>query len=105
MIFKEIQKFSNNNEILIQIAHFKPFYGKFSGQTCKGFIFTFPKSNTFMPYTTGVHTILAIRKIHPEFFDKDNIPKEKIEMFLKVTGGSLLLDAIFEGRSDNEIKK
>jgi uncharacterized protein YbbC (DUF1343 family) len=102
-IFKEIRKFANDNEVLIQIAHFKPFYGKFSQQNCRGFIFNYPYSTTCKPYLTGVKTILAIRKIQPKYFDLKQIPMDRQEMFRKVTGGSELLDLLFDGANDKEI--
>ena len=102
-IFNEIKKFSANNEILLQLAHFKPFYGKFAKEDCRGFIFRFPKSDSYQPYTLGVKTILAIRKVHPELFRIDSIAKDRQAMFKKVTGGSALLDVMFNGKSDREV--
>jgi uncharacterized protein YbbC (DUF1343 family) len=104
-VFELINKFKNDKEVLIQIAHFKPFYGKFSQKYCKGFIFNYPQSDSAKPYTTGVRTMLAIKKIHPEFFNIDSISKDKKEMFKKVTGGSSLFDAFFSGKSEDEIIK
>ena len=102
-VFEEINKFKNDDELLIQIAHFKPFYGKFSQQNCRGFIFLYPKTNSYKPYTTGVQTILAIRKVHPEMFDKSKIIENRKNMFEKVTGGSKLFDAIFDMKDDDEV--
>jgi uncharacterized protein YbbC (DUF1343 family) len=102
-VFDEIKKFSNDKELLIQIAHFKPFYGKFSQQNCRGFIFLYPKTASYKPYTVGVQTILAIRKIHPELFRVENVLKDRREMFGKVTGGSTLFDAIFDMKDDAEV--
>lgn len=102
-VFNEIKKFCDDEELLIQIAHFKPFYGKYSQQYCRGFIFNYPKSKSYEPYTTGVKTILAVRKVHPEVFNLSEVAPEKQEMFKKVTGGSQLLDALFNGTSDLEV--
>ena len=102
-VFNEIKKFSNDKELLIQIAHFKPFYGKFSQQYCRGFIFLYPKTDSYKPYTTGVQAILAIRKIHPELFNRNNVAENRREMFNKVTGYSALFDAIFDNKSDSEV--
>jgi uncharacterized protein YbbC (DUF1343 family) len=102
-IFREIKKFSDNSEILLQFAHFKPFYGKFAKEDCRGFILRFPKCESCNPYTTGVKTILAIRKIHPELFRIDNVAQDKQVMFKKVTVGSTLLDVVFGGKSDSEV--
>jgi uncharacterized protein YbbC (DUF1343 family) len=102
-VSREMKKFIKDDEILIQIAHFKPFYGKFSNQNCKGFIFNYPKSNSFEPYTTGIKSILAIRKVHPEMFILDSLRSDRIEMFKKVTGGSALLDVLFDGTPDSKV--
>lgn len=104
-IQQELQKYNQikNKEILIQPAHFKPFYGKFSGQTCCGFIFNYPNSPECKPFTAGVQTMLAIRKVHPELFNLKNIDTNKTTMFRKVTGGSKLLDALFGNASDQEV--
>ena len=102
-VYKEIKKFANDDEVLIQIAHFKPFYGKYSNQSCNGFIFNYPKSNFFEPYTTGIKSILAIREVHPEIFYIDSLREDRIEMFRKVTGGSALLDALFDGTPNNKV--
>ncbi|MDR0927113.1 MAG: DUF1343 domain-containing protein [Ignavibacteria bacterium] len=102
-VYQEVRSFCKDDELLIQIAHFKPFYGKFSQQYCKGLLFSYPKCDRFAPFTTGVKTILAIRKVHPELFILDNVSKEKQEMFRKVTGSSILLSAIFGGKRDAEV--
>jgi uncharacterized protein YbbC (DUF1343 family) len=102
-VYNYIKYFSKDEEILIQIAHFKPFYGKYANQTCKGFIFSYPKSNSLEPYTTGIKTILAIRSEHPKFFVLDSLKQDKIDMFKKVTGGSELLDALFNGTTDSKV--
>jgi len=102
-VYKQIKFFSKDDEILIQIAHFKPFYGKFANKNCKGLIFCYPKSNSFEPYITGIRSILAIRKIHPEMFILDSLKQDRIEMFKKVTGGSSLLDALFDDTPDSKI--
>lgn len=103
VVYQEIKKFSNDKELMIQPAHFKPFYGKFSQQYCKGFIFCYPKTYSYSPYTTGVKTILAVRKIYPEMFKTDSVDKAKQEMFNKVNGGPDLFNALFNKGSDENV--
>ncbi|MCL2039552.1 MAG: hypothetical protein FWG85_03880, partial [Bacteroidetes bacterium] len=58
---------------------------------------------SFEPYTTGIKTILAIRSVHPEMFILDSLKQDKIDMFKKVTGGSELLDALFDKTPDSKV--
>ena len=102
LVYKEI-KDNKNDGVLIQISHFKPFYGKFPNVNCKGFIFKFYNSSEFRPYTSGIKTILAIRKIHPELFIPELIDTSRKKMFIKVTGCDDLFNKIFLGGSDEEV--
>ncbi len=101
-IYKELE-LEKPNGILTQISHFKPFYGKFPNINCKGFIFKFYKSLEFRPYTSGIKTILAIRKTHPELFISELVDSARKEMFIKVTGCSELFNKIFHDGSDKEV--
>lgn len=101
-IYKQLQDISDNG-VLIQQAHFKPFYGRFAATNCQGFILRFPNSDIFKPYTSGVKIMLAIRKVHEELFELDKIDKSKKEMFIKVTGGEELFTRLFIGASDSDV--
>lgn len=75
-------------------ARFQPFYGMYSGKNVESILFRFPLSNEFLPYTTGIKIILAIREIHPELFTPDS-KRSGIDMFQKVTGTKDLYNALF----------
>lgn len=88
---------------LIQVSHFKPFYGKFANTSCKGFIFKFPPSQNFAPYTTGIKIMLEVKKIHPELFMPEIVMESRRKMFEKVTGSNQLFNKIFSDATDEEI--
>jgi len=79
---------------------YKPFYGKGSGSNLTGFLIKFPLDNSFRPYTTGFKLMLAIKKVHPEIFNRKWISNNAEQMFIKATGNGKLLDALVTGKSD-----
>ncbi len=101
-VFQKIQKHQLFGT-LVQIAHFKPFYGKFPKTTCKGFIFKYPPSQNFAPYTTGIKIMLELKKIHPELFISEIVMENRKKMFEKVTGSKNLFQKIFSNATDDEV--
>jgi uncharacterized protein YbbC (DUF1343 family) len=79
---------------------YKPFYGKGSGNNLSGFLIKFPLDNSFRPYTTGFKIMLAIKRTHPEIFNRRWISDNAEQMFTKATGNGKLLDALVTGKSD-----
>jgi uncharacterized protein YbbC (DUF1343 family) len=79
---------------------YQPFYGKGSGDLLNGFLLKFPLDNSFMPYSTGFKIMLAIRKTHPEIFNKKWISDKAAQMFTKATGKVDLLNALITKKSD-----
>jgi uncharacterized protein YbbC (DUF1343 family) len=68
-----------------------------------GFLIKFSKSKQFLPYSSGIKLILALRKIYPEFFSQKSLKENSTVMFKKVTGTKSLFDAIIDG-TDDDIK-
>lgn len=83
---------------------YRPFYGMYSGKDCNGFLFTFPLSNLFTPYSDGFKMMLAIRKNYPKLFQEKVIKKKSKMMFEKVTGNPQIFKALFNKGSDWKIK-
>ncbi|MEJ5244700.1 MAG: DUF1343 domain-containing protein [Bacteroidota bacterium] len=76
-------------------AQFRPFYGKFKEQTCEGILFKFTCNENFYPMKFGAILISAIKSVHPELFNKSDIPNKTKEMFIKVTGTEDYFNSLF----------
>ncbi len=85
-------------------ARFQPFYGMYSGKSVESLLLRFPLSNEFLPYTSGIKIVLAIRAIHPELFRADS-KRSGIDMFKKVTGTKDLYNALFNNLPDDVVLK
>ncbi len=78
---------------------------KSQAKTMKGFLLTFPASSNFAPFSAGVEVFLAIRRVHPEVFDRNAISDQAGKMFAKVCGSADLLNAFLKKASDDYIRK
>ncbi|OGU61238.1 MAG: hypothetical protein A2X64_06665 [Ignavibacteria bacterium GWF2_33_9] len=99
-----LDNFELNGSQIIQ-TDFMPVYGKYANQHCKGFLLRFEKNNNFTPFSNGIELIITLRNLYPKLFIEKNIELSKKQMFKKATGTSKLYDLIFEGGSDDSIRK
>lgn len=90
--------------IEITATRYRPFYGKFSQQDCNGLLFSFYQDMNLRPYSAGVDIVLAVRAIHPEYFDSLAVGEPAKAMFGKVTGSRTLFSALFSNKPDAEIR-
>ena len=81
-------------------TQFRPFYGKYAGKDCDGFLFTFYPDREFRPYTAGIEIIIALRKTHPELFLDTLVADRSQKMFAKVTGSTNLFEALLTKRQE-----
>lgn len=101
--FETFEDFEWNGTKLIQ-TEFMPTYGKSSNQVCKGFLLKFEKNNNFTPYTNGIELLITLRHLLPNFFNSPQIEYSKKQMFEKATGTSKILELLFSGGKDEEIR-
>ncbi len=76
-------------------AQFRPLYAKFKEQTCEGILFKFTCNENYSPMKYGALLISAIKTVHPELFNKAEIPNKTKEMFIKVTGTDTYFNSLF----------
>lgn len=83
---------------------FRPFYGKFKNEDCRGLLLGFHQSHEFQPYTAGVELALTLRRVQPALFDSTRLAERNILMFRKVTGSEDYFTALFSESSDEEVR-
>ncbi len=83
---------------------FRPFYGKFKNEDCRGLLFGFHQSHEFQPYSAGVELALTLRRVHPELFDSTTLQDRNITMFRKVTGSEEFFTLLYSGATDDEVR-
>jgi uncharacterized protein YbbC (DUF1343 family) len=86
-------------------AKFKNSNIKNNAKTYSGFLLRFLPDTNFAPLTTATKIMLAIKKIHPEYFSKSSIGEQNKKMFAKVAGSDELLNAILKNATDEYILK
>ncbi len=86
-------------------TEFRPFYGKYAREDCRGYLLRFYNDINFRPYTSGVELVLALRKTHPELFDAEAIAEDRQAMFAKVTGSEVLFEKLYNRATDLEIRQ
>ncbi|MDW8220131.1 MAG: DUF1343 domain-containing protein [Bacteroidota bacterium] len=88
-------------------TRYRPFYGKFANTDCNGILFSFtPDAIRFRPFSACIDILLALKAIHPEFFQLKNISDAQKSMFIKVCGTDKLFEALFLKKvSDDEIRR
>lgn len=77
--------------------HYKPFYGKFSGQDCEGVLIVITNPLIYKPVTTQYLLIGILKSLYPQKF-KDAITSasSRKEMFTKVNGTAEVFRVISE---------
>lgn len=67
--------------------HYRPFFGRFSGQDCHGVLIMITDSQTYLPVTTQYLLIGMLKSLYPSAFKKAlDASKECQTMFNKVNG-------------------
>lgn len=93
-VLNELNKY-NFDGISFFRAQFRPFYAKFKEQTCEGIIFKFNCNQNYSPMKYGALLISAVKTVHPELFNKADIPNKTKDMFIKVTGTDDYFNSLF----------
>lgn len=104
ILYRTLGNLEFNGVSLFQ-AKFAPAYGKFSGQTCNGFLLKFERNNNFTPFSNGLELLLNIRNYYPKMFNKANVDANKALMFQKATGSIELFELLFSNGSDAKIRQ
>lgn len=104
ILYRTLGNLEFNGVSLFQ-AKFAPAYGKFSGQTCNGFLLKFERNNNFTPFSNGLELLLNIRNYYPKMFNKSNVDANKALMFQKATGSIELFELLFSNGSDSKIRQ
>jgi uncharacterized protein YbbC (DUF1343 family) len=83
-------------------VYFKPYYAHYSGQVCQGAQLHVTNTQTFQPFTTGLHIMQVHMKLYPEhnLFAK----KGRVQMFDKVVGTNEIRKALLAGATIDEIE-
>lgn len=102
--FRTFTNLEYNGVTLFQ-SKFIPAYGKFSGQTCDGFLLKFDRNNNFTPFSNGIELLLKIREYYPKMFDKSKLESNKALMFQKATGSIELLELLFNNGTNYQIRQ
>ena len=102
--FRTFTNLEYNGVTLFQ-SKFSPAYGKFSGQTCDGFLLKFDRNNNFTPFSNGIELLLKIREYYPKMFDKSKLESNKALMFQKATGSIELLELLFNNGTNSQIRQ
>lgn len=84
-------------------TQYYPMYGMYKDKICKGFLMKFEPDNKFLPYTSGFHIVLAIKKAYPDLFNNRKISENAKRMFIKVTGNELIYKLLFEESNDDKL--
>lgn len=67
--------------------HYRPFFGRFSGQTCQGVFIVITDPQAYLPVTTQYLLIGMLKSLYPEAFQKAlQASIQRQEMFNKVNG-------------------
>lgn len=67
--------------------HYRPFYGKFAQEDCKGVLIVVTNPETFKPVTTQYMVLGILKSLYPkEFKEALAAAKGRLEMFNKVNG-------------------
>jgi uncharacterized protein YbbC (DUF1343 family) len=98
-----LQEYDLSNGVRLFKTKFKTFFGRLGGKELQGFLIRFRISNDLRPYSDGMKAILAIRRVHPEFFNRTEVNAHSIEMFNKATGSEKILEAFFRQAPDETI--
>lgn len=83
-------------------VHFKPFYGRFAGEPCRGVQIMVSDQKAFRPFLTQIHLLAAIERSYPGRLFKTP-SKSCLDMFDKAAGTKKLREMIQSGRRAAEI--
>lgn len=91
--------------VTLHPVRYKSSFAKATAKMMNGYLLKFNNDNEFMPFSTGVEIMLAIRRIHPEIFNRDAINEQGKKMFIKVCGSEDLMNALIKKASDEYVRK
>ncbi len=67
--------------------HYRPFFGRFAGQTCHGVLIVITDAHVYLPVTTQYLLIGMLKSLYPDAFQKAlNASNQRQQMFNKVNG-------------------
>ena len=100
-------KKQNLTSITMIPTRYRPFYGKYANTDCNGILFAFaPDAIKFKPFAASIDILLALKAIHPEFFQAKNVSEAQKGMFIKVSGTDKLFEALYVKKvPDEEIRR
>lgn len=101
--FEKAFNIKNHNGITFHEARYRPFYGMYNGRDCAGYLLKFYPDNLFTPYSTGISILKALSDANPALLSRTKIGATQKEMFEKVTGTKMIIDAIIDKKSYEEI--
>ncbi|MBS1537629.1 MAG: DUF1343 domain-containing protein [Bacteroidetes bacterium] len=87
------------------ITKFRPTFGKYSQKDCNGIFITYNQHQNYKPYSSGINLLLMIRRLHPELFIPTKISESQQSMFRKVTASKLLLNALLNFGTDDQVRE
>lgn len=83
--------------VRFQPFHYRPFFGRFSGETCHGVLIVVTDTNQYLPVTTQYLLIGMLKNLYPkEFQEALSKASERFDMFNKVNGTNRILQIIQE---------
>ena len=92
----------------LRTLYFRPLFGKYTGETCKGFQLHITDRDKFKPVITALQIILSIKKAHPDEFRWNKPPYEfeaEKSPFDILIGNSDIRKMIDDEASIKDIKK
>lgn len=106
LLMEAVRK-QNFSGITMIPTRYRPFYGKYANTDCNGILFAFaPDAIKFKPFSASIDILIALKTIHPEYFNSKNITDAQKGMFIKVSGTDKLFEAFFLKKvPDEEIRR
>lgn len=87
------------------ITKFRSTVGKYSQKDCNGIFITYNQHQNYKPYSSGINLLLMLRRLHPELFIPTKISESQQSMFRKVTASKLLLNALLNFGTDDQVRE